>query len=294
METIVKRGAVLSFGVSLFLTVSMLGVGCSSGDDTTPPKLDAGKRDTGSARGGSGGKGGSSGSGGRTGSGGTSGRGGSSGSGGMTASGGSSGSGGVTGMGGGPAVDGGLGGSGGGMDGGMGGQVDAGSPVMDAMGDDAIDAPLPGLDTAPEYDVAMGEDAYVPPMLDSGSLDGAMDSEAVDMTPVMLDAEVDSSVDSSTDLLDLDASPDVAADAGSCLQQIINGGYAFAPANPCSQCQASTLQTQCEGMIDCLEASDCPSPGSPNNCWVNCRNAVVGNQIATETCVSALVTAACP
>jgi hypothetical protein len=48
-------------------------------------------------------------------------------------------------------------------------------------------------------------------------------------------------------------------------------------------------------MLDCLQAHPgCTSPSSAGNCWLNCRNAVTGgDQIATETCVSVLTTAAC-
>ena len=299
--------------LGVVLSIAFLTLGCSSDNSGSTTKADAGKKDTGasggsggsgggsggsSARGGSGGSGGSSARGGASGSGG--GSGGSSSSGGSSASGGSGGgggasaSGGAGGLGGSSGSGGAAGGSGG--TGGTGG--DAGNVPVDGGGSidaeliDALDAPLLSNDGAIS-ETGASNDGGVPILLDTGAQDSeGVDSKAIDTTVVFLDAEAETAVaDAAADM-----APDT-ADAGTCLQQIISNGYAFLPANPCGQCQDTTqpshpdLHTQCQGMIDCLEAASCQN--SLNNCWLTCRNAVSGNQIATETCVTALVTAAC-
>jgi hypothetical protein len=168
--------------------------------------------------------------------------------------------------------------------------VDGGN--VDAESSDALDAPLLSSDVAAS-ETGVSDDVGAPIVLDSG----AQDSEAIDTTVVFLDAEVDTSVPD----VAADSAADIApntVDAGTCLQQIVSNGYAFLPAHPCSECQDPTqpsnpdLHTQCQAMIDCLEAASCQT--SSEGCWLACRNSVSGNQIATETCVAALVTAACP
>jgi hypothetical protein len=190
----------------------------------------------------------------------------------------------------------GAGGAAGGSSGTGGG--DAGNVPVDGGGSidaeliDALDAPLLSNDGAAS-EAGASNDGGLPILLDTGAQDSeGVDSEAIDTTVVFLDAEAETAVADAA----ADFAPDT-ADAGTCLQQIISNGYAFLPANPCGQCQDTTqpshpdLHTQCQGMIDCLEAASCQS--SSNNCWLTCRNTVSGNQIATETCVAALVTAAC-
>lgn len=320
-----KRGRILSFGMSAIFCASLFAFGCSSDETSTPTKADAGKKDTGGGTGGTGGSGGSGGTGGSAGSGGSSAKGGSGGSsaggsGGSAGSGGSSakgGSGGSAGAGGsGPGGSGGstVGGAGGGgatggstsLDGSAGGtggttNLDGGS--LDATGSDAIDAPLPGPD-APDITVEVGsnDDGAAPPRMDSGALDTAsLDVNAIDTTVVLLDAQAADVESLDVEKLDLgadlaDASHDIAA--GNCLQQIIAGGYTATADKKCSLCQNSqpthdSLETQCRTMVDCLNTASCPSETSPNNCWVNCRNQVSSNQIDTETCVLAMVTAVC-
>ncbi len=75
-----------------------------------------------------------------------------------------------------------------------------------------------------------------------------------------------------------------------CVEDIQLMGYAFPPAQPCSACfdNQTSLETKCEMMIDCLEASyPCTS-----NCYTQCLNMVGGSGVLT-TCVNALTTAAC-
>ena len=315
-----KSGVLARTLLGAIVSISLLTFGCSSDNSGPATKADAGKKDTGanggaggsggsSARGGSGGSGGSSASGGAGGSGGGSGgssasggSGGSAGSGGTSASGGSAGSSNAGGSAGGSGGSGGAAGSGGGSGtGGIGGtggtNADAGNVQFDGGGNldtgfsDALDAPLLGDDGAAS-ETGTSDDGGAPIRLDTGT----QDSEAIDTTVVFLDAEADTSVADVAADSAADIAPDT-ADAGTCLQQIISNGYAFLPANPCSQCQDTTqpshpdLHSQCQDMIDCLVAASCQS--SSNNCWLTCRNSVSGNQIATETCVAALVTAAC-
>jgi len=313
MEFVVKRSAILCLGFSAILCTGLFAVGCSSNSGPAA-QTDAGKKDSGSGgSGGSSGSGGTSASGGRGGSGGSSASGGSSGLGGSNASGGSSASGGS----GGSSASGGTGGSsnagGAGGDGGRGGsgggggtgaddagglQVDSAGGV-DAGATDAKDAPL-SSDDGSALDAGASDDGGAPSLVDAGAQDTeSVDGNAIDTVVIFLDAEADTSVaDAPADLPELDSTSDMQlADAGTCLQQIIGNGYASSPANPCSQCKDTTqtpatdLHTQCQGMLDCLEAASCQS--SSNNCWLTCRNGVSGNQIATETCVAALVTAAC-
>jgi hypothetical protein len=81
-----------------------------------------------------------------------------------------------------------------------------------------------------------------------------------------------------------------AGGAANCVVAIQNAGYAFPPADPCSACKDNgiSLQTKCEGMIDCL-ASMWPCTG---NCHTQCLNTVGGSGVL-DACVSALTTASC-
>ena len=307
MELAVNRGTVLRVGFGVILSISYFTLGCSS-DSSSPAKTDGGKKDGG--KGGSGGSssgsGGSSANGGTSGSGGSSARGGSSGSGGSSNSGGSSasgGSGGSAGAGGssasggssgsgGSSKSGGSSGSGGAGGVGTGGAQLDGGGSGDVQTSDAQDAPLPGDDGAAS-EAGASNDA--PVLLDTAAQDSErIDSATIDTTVVILDAELDTKVlDAPAQDLGLDSS----ADAGTCLHQIVGNGYAFTPAAPCSQCQDITqnpptdLHTQCQGMVDCMEAASCENPA--DNCFVICRNTVGGNQVATGNCVAALVAAAC-
>lgn len=199
---------------------------------------------------------------------------------------------------GGSSGSGGGSGGGGGSSGGTGGRDAGNAPVdgggsVDAEASDALDAPLLNNDGPASDETGASSDGVVLIQIDTGAQDSeGVDSAAIDTTVVFFDAEAE------TSMVDA-AAPDMAAavDAGTCLQQIVSNGYAFLPADPCSQCQDPTqpshpdLHTQCQAMIDCLEAASCQS--SSDSCWLACRNSVSGNQIATETCVVALVTAAC-
>jgi len=312
MESAVKRGTVLRVGFSVILSISYFTLGCSS-DNSSGPTVDAGKKD-----GGKGGSGGSSSNGGSSGSGGSSAKGGSSGSGGSSASGGSSGSGGSSNAGGssasggtsgsagssasggssgsgGSSKSGGAGGSGGtgGVDGG-GVQLDGGRNA-DAETSDAQDAPLLGEDGAAS-EAGASHDGGTTVLLDTSAQDSErLDSEAIDIVAIHLDAELDTSV--------VDAPADSAAvldstlaDAGTCLEQIISSGYAVSTLNACSQCKDTIqptidLHTQCQDMVNCMEAASCENPA--DNCFFTCRNAVTLSQVDTGNCVAALVSAAC-
>ena len=296
-----NRGTVLRVGFSMILSLSFLAVGCSS-DNSPAAKADAGKKDGG--KGGSGGSsssGGSSGAGGSSASGGTSGSGGSGGSGGSSASGGSGGSssslGGSGGSSGGSSGSGGRGGSGG-TGGTSTGGDDAGSAHLDggASADtessDGQDAPLSGDDGAAS-EAGASYDGGTSVLLDTGAQDSeSLDSVVIDTPAAIIDAEVD------TPVVDAEAH-DVGslADAGTCLQQIINNGFAFPTAAACSLCRDSTqnpptaIHSQCETMLTCLNAASCQS--SSSNCWSTCQNTLTGNQPAAASCAAALVTAAC-
>ena len=304
MESTVNRRTVLRVGFSVILSISYFTLGCSS-DNSPAAKADAGKKDGG--KGGSGGSssnGGSSGAGGSSASGGTSGSGGSSASGGTSGSGGSGGSGGSSasgGSGGTLTAAGGSGGSGGssgsGGKGGTGG-ADAGSTQRDSGGSvdgeasDALDAPLPGDDGA-SSEAGASLDGGAPVLLDTAAQDSeSLDSVAIDTPAAIIDAEVDTTVVDAT-AQDLASSED----AGTCLQQIINNGFAFPTAAACSQCRDNTqnpptdIHSQCEAMTTCLNAASCQD--SSNNCWSTCQNTLTGNQPAAASCAAALVTAAC-
>jgi hypothetical protein len=75
----------------------------------------------------------------------------------------------------------------------------------------------------------------------------------------------------------------------SCINQIINNGYVYGSAPPCSACKdiSTPLQTKCEGMLDCL------APPSTKTDLAYCQNKVGGSQRVYE-CVTALTNAACP
>jgi hypothetical protein len=313
----VKRGSLFSLGFGVLFSVGLSGYGCSSNSGSTPT-VDAGKKETGGGTGGTTGSGGSSGTGDASSTGGSSASGGSSatggssvtggvtsaggavggsgsgggstGSGGSSQAGGSSGGGGSPGTGGSGPVD------GGGLDSGSGGSSDGGAS-------DAVDAPLPEDDVPVATDDGGASTDGSPHLVDTGATDvEIVDATRVDVGVILVDAAEDASepVDSPA-VVDTAEGVDVASiDAGplACLNEIISNGYASTGASPapCSACldpsDQSHLDTQCKGMIDCLLATSCPTSDSHGNCWLACRNAVAGNQIATESCVSALTTAA--
>ena len=78
--------------------------------------------------------------------------------------------------------------------------------------------------------------------------------------------------------------------AANCVDEIRVMGYAFPPAQPCSMCKdnQTSLETKCEGYIDCL-ASKYPCT---SNCATECLNMVGGSGVLS-TCVNALITASC-
>lgn len=285
------RKGFLSFVLGVVLSVGSLTSGCSS-DETVINKKDSGAGGKGGSGGSSSGAGGSKASGGSTGSGGSTAKGGAGGS--STVGSGGSGVGGGGGNGGTLADAGGTGGK---------TTADGGSVDLrkaDAIAsDDAVDAPLPGDDGGTQVDSPQ-EDVATVVFLDGGAVDSeGIDAAAVDVIGIALDAVVDSGVDLSEDLAP-DAAADRPGDGPSCLEELVAGGYASGTAQPCSACQDTTgsppssLETQCKGMIDCLQAAACTAQTAPNNCWINCRNGVSGNQPATEACVAPLVAAACP
>jgi hypothetical protein len=83
-----------------------------------------------------------------------------------------------------------------------------------------------------------------------------------------------------------------AATGGNCVDNIKRMGYAYTAAMPCSACveMGTSREAACKAMIDCLDAASCTS--SSSNCWLTCRNAN-GISGPTESCVNALVNAAC-
>ncbi len=317
MESDVKRRSLYrsSLGLGLILSMAFFTFGCSSSGGSLP-NLDAGK-DTRSGTGGNSGTGGSSGTGGAISAGGSAVSGGSHATGGSSASGGTTGSGGLTAVGGSGGGSGGStnvdgGGSGGSTNvdgGGSGGStnVDGGSSggSSDGGASDAEDAPLQEGDVPAVSDDGVPGSDGGPTLVDLGVTDAEMvDAGGVDVGEiVLLDAAEDASesFDSPAAVADTAEAVDVVSvDAGplACLNQIISNGYAVtaAPTPACSSCldpsNQDLLETQCKGMIDCLLAASCPTSDSHNNCWLTCRNGVSGNQVATETCVSALTTSA--
>jgi hypothetical protein len=82
------------------------------------------------------------------------------------------------------------------------------------------------------------------------------------------------------------------ATGSNCVDNIKRMGYAYTAAMPCSACveMGTSRETACRAMIDCLDAASCTS--SSSNCWLTCRNSN-GISGPTESCVSALVAAAC-
>jgi hypothetical protein len=79
--------------------------------------------------------------------------------------------------------------------------------------------------------------------------------------------------------------------ASNCVGAIQAGGYAFAGVAPCSDCHDNSLSLadKCVGMVDCMAAS-WPCTG---NCATMCLNSVGGSG-PVNSCVSALISAACP
>jgi len=129
----------------------------------------------------------------------------------------------------------------------------------------------------------------------TGNLDSSVvDAEAID-TVVVLDADLDAekldvAKDGPADVAFNDVAP------GNCLQQIVNNGYKASDQLACSSCQGSqnqSLQSQCTSMIDCLLAANCRDQDA-GNCWVDCRNALSGDQISAGDCVQLIVATACP
>jgi len=278
-EIIVRKHSVLCVGLGAFLSFGLLGVGCSSNNNSTP---DAGKKDGSAGSGGKGGSGGSVGvggsasggsaAGGSIGSGGAIGAGGSA-SGGSSA-GGSSGplAGGSSGTGG--AVTGGSSGTGGSATGGSSGT--GGSGGLDGGSSDALDAPM-GIDVA--IDSASVDTGTV--SLDVGALDMGEDAPEVDMA-VSLDTGIDMTA---LDVGGMDAS-------ANCIQRIVDNGYAAGTAAPCSACHDNSvnLTTICQNAVNCLITTPCAS--NDNNCRTTCLNNVGASSVAA-TCVNDLVTAAC-
>jgi hypothetical protein len=85
-----------------------------------------------------------------------------------------------------------------------------------------------------------------------------------------------------------------------CIQSFINNGYALsAPADggvqACSACRGAngnSLETSCKTMVDCLAAVwVCKTTGA---CWLNCRNSTPGGDMPLDSCVTSLVSKACP
>ena len=87
-----------------------------------------------------------------------------------------------------------------------------------------------------------------------------------------------------------DAGTPLPDSAGTCLSQVISKGYACGSAPPCSACKdnQTSKTAECQGVLDCLEASY-PCTG---NCETECFNKNGGNG-PVQTCVNALQTAAC-
>jgi hypothetical protein len=183
-----KRNSILVLGLGMLVSFGLLAPGCGDdgkkGGTGTDGSID-GKKDTGSAKGGT------------TGTGGATGKGGTTGSGGATGAGGATGVGGATGTGGATTDGGPLTGPEPSLDGGP-VRLDTNPPV-DTKGTDAIDAPIPNPDGEADG-----------PGVDGAKLDGTVILQhasgldaGVDSTPGSVDAALDSGADAAPASIDL-------------------------------------------------------------------------------------------
>lgn len=157
---------------------------------------------------------------------------------------------------------GGKGGTGGAVTGGTGGSSSTGTePPPDASLDEAISKAEVSMDTPPPE----------PDVIEPGP-----------DTALVLDVIPDR--------------PDTNTEALTCIQSFKANHYTLSvppDGGPkgCSDCSYS--EGACKAMIDCLVGVWVCKPSSGAGCWRDCRN-YVGGDMVLDTCVSSLVTKACP
>jgi hypothetical protein len=151
---------------------------------------------------------------------------------------------------------------------------------VDVGGSDALDAPIGGNDAA--IDSGSVDTGTV--SLDVGAVDVSVDAPAIDTSLVALDTGIDTTA---VDLSGIDLS------GASCIQRIIDNGFASGSVGPCSSCHdnGTQLQSECEAMINCLLAASCTQNSA--SCHLTCKNSLSGGGVL-DTCVSNLVADSCP